>query len=103
MTVGVFIGFGYLLLNDISYNLTEKPFTFDVKDKFMSAKDASAMDINLGQNNQSFNFLIGLESLILRERNESFDPFDNDYIDFTVVEWDSKVDAALSDQYLVGT
>ena len=41
MTVGVFLGFGYLLMNDISYNLREKPFTFEVKEKFMSSEEAS--------------------------------------------------------------
>ena len=40
MTVGVFMGFGYLLLNDFSYNVNQKPFTFEVKDKFMSADEA---------------------------------------------------------------
>ena len=41
MTVSIFMGFGYLLINDIQYNINEKPFTFEVKDKFMSSEEAA--------------------------------------------------------------
>ena len=47
MTVGVFMGFGYLLINDISYNINEKPFTFEVRDKAMSVDEASDTEVNL--------------------------------------------------------
>ena len=36
MTVAVFIGFGYLLWSDVTVNLRDKLYTFDVRDKFLS-------------------------------------------------------------------
>ena len=36
ITVAVFLGFGYLLLSDITTNMNDKPYTFTVKDKLMS-------------------------------------------------------------------
>ena len=47
MTIAVFIGFGYLLMNDVSYNHNEKPYTFEVKDKFMSSEEASETVLNM--------------------------------------------------------
>ena len=47
MTVAVFMGFAYLLLNDIRYNLKEQPFTFEVKEKFRSGDQASKTGFNV--------------------------------------------------------
>ena len=38
MTVAVFIGFGYLLWSDVTINLREKLYSFDVRDKLLSAE-----------------------------------------------------------------
>ena len=38
MTVAVFVGFGYLLWSDVSINLREKLYSFDVRDKLLSAE-----------------------------------------------------------------
>ena len=62
MTVGVFMGFGYLLINDIMYNINVKPFTFEVKEKFMSEEECSETEIHLDQYGQSLNYLVGVQS-----------------------------------------
>ena len=90
MTLSVFMGFGYLLITDISYNISEKPFTFEVKEKFMSIDETGATVVNFAEHNQSLNFILGLETDFLAQKNESFDPFDNDYIEFLVLNGDSK-------------
>ena len=79
------MGFGYLLINDIRYNLNEKPFTFEVKEKFMSEAEASETKLNLALNNQSLNFMVGTDANYLTQRNQTFDPFDNDFIEFRVM------------------
>lgn len=48
--------------------------------------------LNLGSNNQSLNFFIGSDGNYLTQRNETFDPFDNDYIEFRAFRWNRQVD-----------
>ena len=38
MTITVLAGFAYLLWNDIIYNIRERPYTFEVSDKLISAE-----------------------------------------------------------------
>ena len=101
MTVGVFLGFGYLLLNDISYNLNKKPFTFEVKEKYMSAKETAETSLNLASNNQSLNMVFGIKSNYLEQRNQIFDPFDNDYIEIKVYQWNKKFNDEVAPNYLI--
>ena len=42
MTSIVFVGFIYLILSDLSDNINNKPYTFDVKDKYMSPEEHRA-------------------------------------------------------------
>ena len=46
MTVAVFIGFGYLLLSDITTNLNDKLYSFTVRDKFLTEDEAGTVQIN---------------------------------------------------------
>ena len=48
MTITVLAGFAYLLLNDVVYNLNEKPYTFEVSDKLISAEECGKTEINFG-------------------------------------------------------
>ena len=48
MTAVVFIGFTSLLIYDLSYNIENKPYTFTVRDKFMSPEEHMATKVNLG-------------------------------------------------------
>ena len=41
MTVAVFMGFGYLLWNDVITNINEKLYTLDVRDRLLTETDAS--------------------------------------------------------------
>ena len=53
MTAVVFVGFTALLVNDLSFNITNKPYSFDVRDKFMSPEEIIETDVDLGAYNQS--------------------------------------------------
>ena len=48
ITAIVFIGFTALVIQDLSYNLSNKPYTFEVRDKFMSSEEHMATEVNLG-------------------------------------------------------
>ena len=39
MTAVVFIGFIYLVMSDLTENIRNKPYTFEVRDKFMSPEE----------------------------------------------------------------
>ena len=47
MTVAVFFGFGYLLWNDVSTNLNDRLYSFEVRDRLMSAEECGSTEINL--------------------------------------------------------
>ncbi len=51
MTAVVFIGFTALLVNDLSFNITNKPYSFEVRDKFMSQEEMIETNIDLGAYN----------------------------------------------------
>ena len=80
MTVAVFVGFGYLLWNDIATNLNDKLYTFTVGDKLMSAQQCSDTEINFGTHNQSLNLIFGIDPNLPFEEKQSFEVLDNDYI-----------------------
>ena len=46
MTVAVFIGFGYLLWSDVSINLNDKLYSFEVREKFLSDEECSNTELN---------------------------------------------------------
>ena len=48
MTALVFIGFIYLILYDLQDNINNKPYTFEVRDKYMSPEEHKATVVNLG-------------------------------------------------------
>lgn len=64
MTVAVLMGFAYLLWNDVIYNIREKPYTFEVTDKLMSAEECSKTEVNFGQFNNSLNFIFGINPFL---------------------------------------
>ena len=70
ITAVVFIGFTYLLLSDLSYNISNKPYTFEVREKFMSPEEHMATEVNLGDYERSQEFAINVIA-----------PRDNDTID----------------------
>ena len=45
--------------------------------------------------------MLGTDANYLVQGNEKFDPFDNDYIEFKVYQWDRKVNDELDPNYLV--
>ena len=46
MTVAVFIGFGYLLFNDVIVNINQKLYTLNVRDKLLTEAEASELEID---------------------------------------------------------
>ena len=89
LTAVVFIGFTYLLLSDLSYNISNKPYTFEVREKIMSPEEHMATKVNLGDYTKSQEFVLGFT--VLHEngtRDNEFDPFDNDYIEVFTNYWD---------------
>ena len=49
MTAVVFVGFIYLLVYDVQENIRNKPYTFEVRDKYLSPKEHNAAVVNLGE------------------------------------------------------
>lgn len=45
--------------------------------------------------------MIGLDSEYLAQRNETFDPFDNDYIEFRSLQWSKKYNDEMNSSYLM--
>ena len=88
MTVAVFLGFGYLLWNDIQTNLNDKLYTFTVRDKFLSTEECSNFDVNFQTFRQSFNLIFGIVPDLPPEEIDAFDPLDNDYIQFILYQRD---------------
>ena len=89
ITAIVFTGFTALILNDFFYNISNKPYSFEVRDKFMSSEELKATKVNLGEYNQSQEFILGF--IALDEdgvRDTEFNPFDNDYIEVFSAYWD---------------
>ena len=85
LTAVVFIGFTTLLVYDITYNISNKPYNFDVRDKFMSPEEHIATKINLGDYAKSSEHIIGLNTIHENGTTDyGFDPFDNDYVEFLV-------------------
>ena len=82
MSITVLVGFAYLLWNDIVYNIREKPYTFEVSDKLITAEECGKTEVNFGQFNKSLNFLFGLTPFL---EDEDFDPLDNDYVDLKLI------------------
>ena len=89
LTLAVFVGFSYLLWSDITINLSDKLYTFTVRDKLMSEEECSNTEINLEAYNQSFNVMFGFDPVLPADELEAFDPLDNDYVTITVYERDS--------------
>ena len=48
MTTVVFVGFTFLLVYDLTYNISNKPYAFEVRDKFMAPEEFMATKVNLG-------------------------------------------------------
>ena len=91
LTTVVFVGFIYLILNDLSDNINNKPYTFDVKDKYMSPKELRSTVINLDENEKSTDFMLGIT--VFHENgtaDQTFDPLNNDYFDVIPAYWDSE-------------
>ena len=48
LTAAVFMGFIYLILNDLADNINNKPYTFEVKDRYLSPEEHRNTVVNLG-------------------------------------------------------
>ena len=48
LTAFVFAGFVSLLVYDLSVNISNKPYTFEVQDKFLTPEEKLAASLNLG-------------------------------------------------------
>ena len=88
LTLAVFVGFGYLLWSDVSINLNEQLYSFDVRDKFLSDEEAGETEINFQAYNQSLNLIFGIDPQLPAAEKEAFDPLDNDYIRFVLIQRD---------------
>ena len=85
ITVAVFIGFGYLLWSDVTVNLRDKLYSFEVRDKLMTAEKCGETELNFGTYNQSLNLVFGVDPDLPPAEKAAFDPLDNDYFRMVMV------------------
>ena len=86
----VFIGFIYLILSDMTDNINNKPYTLEVKDKYLSPEEHEAAGVNMGDNEFQTEFILGF--LAYTEDGTwdmEFNPLDNDYIEVFTSYWDT--------------
>ena len=90
MTAFVFIGFIGILMYDLTENIRNKPYTFTVRENFLSAEEQRSTVVNGDEYQQSLAFFAHFTA---RDENglmiASFDPLDNDYIDIYASYWDT--------------
>ena len=89
ITIAVFFGFGYLLWNDVSTNLNDRLYSFEVRDKLMSAEECGRTEINFQAYNQSLNLMFGIDPSLPPEERAIFDPLDNDYVQIVIHQRDT--------------
>ena len=91
ITTFVFVGFIFLLVYDLQENINNLPYTFEVRDKYMSPREHKARVVNLGDYQNSTDLVVGFVPFL---ENGSFDtqfnPLDNDYIEMFGAYWDSE-------------
>lgn len=92
VTALVFTGFIYLIVYDLQENINNKPYTFEVRDKFMSPEEHMATKVNLGDFQTSQEFAIGFLTYFENGTQDvEFNPFDNDYIEVFSGFWDYEI------------
>ena len=90
VTATVFIGFVFLILSDLIDNINNKPYTFTVRDRYMSPKEHTATKVNLGEYDKSNEFFMGIIATAEDGAYEpDFDLLDNDYIEIVTSYWDT--------------
>ena len=92
MTLLVFIGFTFLLVYDFSYNISNRPYTFEVRDQFMALEEFNATKVNFGEYQSSYEFVLGM--IAVKEDGTidlAFNPLDNDYIEVIASFWDTEM------------
>ena len=90
MTAFVFIGFVFLLIYDLEYNVRNKPYTFKVQDKYMTREEHVSTTFELADFKESQEIALVFEAYFENGTyDSSFNPLDNDYIDIISTEWDS--------------
>ena len=101
ITAVVFVGFTFLLVYDLQYNISNRPYTFEVRDKFMAPEEFRATKVNFGDYEQSHELVIGF--IAYHEdgtRDPTFNPFDNDYIEVFSTFWDSEIAREKNEYFL---
>ena len=89
MTAFVLVGFIGILIYDLSQNIRNKPYTFTVRDKFMSPKETESLKVIIGEREKSIELLIIFESTHKNGNWDlQFNPLDNDYFDLKTSIWD---------------
>ncbi len=82
ITAIVFVGFSALIVYDLSYNISNKPYTFEIRDRFMSPEEHMNTKLNLGDYERSMDLVIGFHATDDNGvKDQTFNPFDNDYIE----------------------
>ena len=64
MTAVVFIGFIYLLVYDVQENIRNRPYTFDVRDKYLSPEKHRDSVVNLGEYQRSSDIVFGFTAIL---------------------------------------
>ena len=86
----MFVGFIYFILSDLSDNINNLPYTFEVKDKYLSPEEHANTVVNFGENEQSIELLFGFYAVSENGTHlPEFNPLDNDYIEVSAVYWDT--------------
>ena len=92
MTTFVLVGFIGVLVYDLSENIKTQPYTFTVRDKFMSPEETRNAKVIMGKIERSQEFALFIDA---RHENGSwygskFNIMDNDYFDLIGAYWDTE-------------
>ena len=91
ITTFVLVGFIGVLIYDLKENISNKPYTFKVRDRSMKKEEVGETELNFADYNQSLGIYLDI-----RARDEkgvvdtSFDMLDNDYFRVISSYWDGE-------------
>ena len=90
LTAFVFTGFISLLIYDLWDNIENKPYTFNVQDKYMTPEEHRATTLNLADFDLSMEPVFGFQTYFPNgTQDKQFNPLDNDYIEVFTANWDT--------------
>ena len=91
MTAFVLVGFIGILVYDLSENIRNKPYTFEVRDRYMSPEETRNAKVIMGQEEKSQQLMFGFYPHFENGTYDGmFDVLDNDYFEVVSAYWDTE-------------